>query len=155
MSDPFLIVPGSKSLQSVGRLIGASASLAIVEIAGQLDGPLIVLATDPRHADQLEEEVRFFAADDLPVLHFVEWETLPWDSFSPHQDIVSQRLTVLSILPSLERGIVITSAPGLLTRLPPVDYVAARTLELTTGQTLARQEFIDSLSAVSYLRASV
>jgi len=152
VSDPFLIVPGSKSLQSIGRLIGASESLAIVEVAGQLDGPLIVLATDPRHADQLEEEVRFFAAGDMPVLHFVEWETLPWDSFSPHQDIVSQRLTVLSMLPTLERGIVITSAPGLLTRLPPVDYVAARTLKLTTGQTLSRQEFIDSLAAVGYLR---
>jgi len=152
VSDPFLIVPRSKSLQSIGRLIGASASLAIVEVAGQLDGPLIVLATDPRHADQLEEEVRFFAAGDMPVLHFVEWETLPWDSFSPHQDIVSQRLTVLSMLPTLERGIVITSAPGLLTRLPPVDYVAARTLKLTAGQTLSRQEFIDSLAAVGYLR---
>jgi transcription-repair coupling factor (superfamily II helicase) len=145
--------PGHASnLESIGRLIGASAPLTIVEMAGQLDAPLIVLASDPRHADQLEEEVRFFAPANLPVLHFVEWETLPWDSFSPHQDIISQRLSVLSALPSLLHGIVIASAPGLLQRLPPVDYVAARTLEIKTGQTLDRQDFIDSLSAVGYLR---
>jgi transcription-repair coupling factor (superfamily II helicase) len=45
---------------------------------------MLVLATDPRHADQLEAEIRYFAGDDLPVEHFVEWETLPYDSFSPH-----------------------------------------------------------------------
>lgn len=139
-------------LDTIGRLIGASVSLAIVDMATQLEAPLIVLAADPRHADQLEEELLFFAPKDLPVLHFVEWETLPWDSFSPHQDIVSQRLSVLSRLPGLQRGVVIASAPGLLQRLPPVDYVAARTLQLRQGQALSRQDFIDSLAAAGYLR---
>ena len=55
----------------------------------------IVLAEDARHADQLEAEIGFFSGGDVEVLHFVEWETLPWDSFSPHQDIVSQRLSVI------------------------------------------------------------
>jgi len=156
VSGQSLIIPANaaraSNLEAIGRLTGASAPLAIAELATQLDAPLIVCATDPRHADQLEEEVRFFAPSDLPVLHFVEWETLPWDSFSPHQDIVSQRLSVLSTLPSLKRGIVIASAPSLLQRLPPVDYVAARTLQLDAGQTVDRQAFIDALSAVGYLR---
>ncbi len=156
MPGQSFIVPGNteraSNLEAIGRLIGASAPLAIAELAAQIDAPLIVFATDPRHADQLEDEVRYFAPVDLPVLHFVEWETLPWDSFSPHQDIISQRLSILSALPTLKRGIVIASAPSLLQRLPPVDYVAARTLELKTGQTLDRQQFIDSLSAVGYLR---
>ena len=124
----------------------------MVEMAERIDGLLVVLAKDPRRADLLETEIRLFAPPEIPVLHFVEWETLPWDSFSPHQDIVSQRLTVLSALPAMKKGIVIASTPGLLQRLPPVDYVAARTLELRLGQTLNRQDFIESLAAAGYLR---
>jgi transcription-repair coupling factor (superfamily II helicase) len=137
---------------AIGRLIGASASLSAVDLAEAHDGPLMMIANDPRHADQLEAEIRWFAGDALPIQHFVEWETLPYDSFSPHQDIVSQRLTVLSSLASFRRGIVIVSGPSLLQRLPPVDYVAARTLQLQQGQSIDRQAFIDSLGACGYLR---
>ena len=137
---------------SLGGLIGASVSLLAAELAEGLQRPLLVLAGDPRHADQLEAEIRYFAAPDLPVEHFVEWETLPYDSFSPHQDIVSQRLAVLAALPALDRGVVIVSAPSLLQRLPPVDYVAACSLSLSQGQTIPRQQFIDSLTAAGYLR---
>jgi len=137
---------------SIGRLIGASASLAAVELAIAHDAPLLMIANDPRHADQLEAEISWFAGANFPVQHFVEWETLPYDSFSPHQDIVSQRLKVLASLGDFRRGIVIVSGPSLLQRLPPVDYVAARTLQLQRGQTLDRQSFIDSLGACGYLR---
>ena len=134
------------------RKLGASAALAAVELGRALDRPLLLLARDPRHADQLEAEIRWFAGGDLPVEHFVEWETLPYDSFSPHQDIVSQRLRVLGELRQLTRGIVIVSSPALLQRLPPVDYVAARTLELVEGQVLERSQFINAVSACGYLR---
>ena len=80
-----------------GRLIGASAALAVAELASQHPAPMLLLADDPRQADQLESEVRFFVGDDTAVKHFVEWETLPWDSFSPHQDIISERLAVLAV----------------------------------------------------------
>jgi transcription-repair coupling factor (superfamily II helicase) len=132
--------------------VGASPALLAAEIAAKLRSPLLVLAEDPRHADQLEAEIRFFAGDSLSVLHFVEWETLPWDSFSPHQDIVSDRLRVLRALPDLERGIVIASAPALLQRLPPTHYVAERSLELRSGQTLDRNGFIQRLADAGYLR---
>ena len=107
--------------------------------------PLLILAEDPRHADQLEAEIRFFAGATLPVLHFVEWETLPWDSFSPHQDIISQRLSVLAALPQMRHGIIIAAASVLQQRLPPVDYVSARSLTLRQGQTLQREHFTEAL----------
>ena len=135
-----------------GSLIGASAPLAFAEFARQVDAPLLVLADDPRHADQLEAELRFFSGGDFPVLHFVEWETLPWDSFSPHQDIISQRLVVLSKLPAMRRGVIVASSPVLLQRLPPQDYVAARSLSLGTGQRLSHDEFTGSLTSAGYLR---
>lgn len=135
-----------------GRLIGASMSLAAVELARNLDRPVVMLAGNPRQADQLEAEIRWFAGDEFEVEHFVEWETLPYDSFSPHQDIVSQRLRVLAGLATMRRGILLVSSPSLLQRLPPVDYVAARSLELQQGQTLRREDFIDSLTACGYAR---
>jgi len=142
----------SRTNAGIGRLVGASMALASVEIALGIEKPLVIFATDPRHADQLEAEIGWFAGDELPVVHFVEWETLPYDSFSPHQDIVSARLRVLSMLPQMGRGIVIVSSPSLLHRLPPVEYVSARTLELRQGQTLDRHLFIDKLTAAGYLR---
>ena len=155
--DP-LLIPATLQLPppghrcGLGRLIGASASLAVAELAGQIDVPLLVLAEDPRQADQLESEIRFFAGEAIDVQHFVEWETLPWDSFSPHQDIISDRLSVLAALRKRRAGVVVASAPSLLQRLPPVDYVAARSLSLRSGQTLPREAFIDSLTAAGYLR---
>ncbi|MFT5501545.1 MAG: transcription-repair coupling factor (superfamily II helicase) [Woeseiaceae bacterium] len=142
----------ASTINALGRLRGAAAPLAAVELAQSLRQPLVFLATDPRHADQLEAEIRWLAGPDLPILHFAEWETLPYDSFSPHQDIVSQRLSVLADLPGLADGIVIASAPSLLQRLSPVEYVAARSLALRAGQLLDRLEFTGSLAASGYLR---
>ena len=107
-----LALPASGSTAAWGSLLGASLALAAAELAHREARPLLLLAEDPRHADQLEAELRFFAGPGLPIEHFVEWETLPWDSFSPHQDIISQRLLVLSKLPSMQRGVIIASAPA-------------------------------------------
>ena len=149
-AHPTLPAPGTEA--AWGRLIGASLALATAEFARSVDRPILLLAEDPRHADQLEAEIRFFAGEDMPVEHFVEWETLPWDSFSPHQDIISQRLRVLAKLPDMKRGVVIAAATVLQQRLPPVEYVAARSLSLSVGQNLPREPFTDSLVASGYLR---
>ena len=147
-----LTLPEAGKCIAWGRLIGASAALAVAELADQIDRPMLVLADDPRQADQLEAEIRFFAGDHTDVSHFVEWETLPWDSFSPHQDIISDRIKVLSTLKNMQRGIVIAAAPVLMQRLPPINYIAARALSVKRGQVLPREPFIDSLLAAGYLR---
>ncbi len=149
-------IPGAGHSTSWGRLIGASGSLAAAELAEFLlssgERPLLLLAEDPKHADQLEAEVRFFTGGRVPVEHFVEWETLPWDSFSPHQDIISQRLRVLSTLPRMSSGVIIATVGILHQRLPPLDYVAARSLALRSGQELPREPFTNSLIEAGYLR---
>jgi transcription-repair coupling factor (superfamily II helicase) len=153
--DSTLLISGqaaSDQCVAWGRLIGASTALAVAEYARERDAPMLLLAEDPRHADQLEAELRFFGGDELTVLHFVEWETLPWDSFSPHQDIISERLRVLAMLPGMKRGVVIASTQALLQRLPPKGYVAARSLSLRTGEVIGHEAFTDSLVAAGYLR---
>ncbi len=157
MTDSLLIAsapapPPPGALSHWGRLIGASVALLVAELAQKADRPVVIFAEDPRHADQLEAEIAFFAGPDLPVQHFVEWETLPWDSFSPHQDIISQRLRVLSALPATTNGVIIAAVSALQQRLPPLDYVAARSLSLRKGQSLPRQAFTGDLTAAGYLR---
>ncbi len=158
MTDRPLLIPNSDGIPkrgkecAWGRLIGASLSLATAELAHRLEHPLLVVAEDPRRADQIEAEIRFFAGDGIDVRHFVEWETLAWDSFSPHQDSISERLSVLADLGKFDRGVIIATAPTLLQRLPPVDYVTARSLTLRRGQQLPRDEFVDSLAAAGYVR---
>ncbi len=149
-------IPGPGHSVNWGRLIGASCALAVADLAAHLDStsgrPILLLAEDPRHADQLEAEVRFFAGPDLRIEHFVDWETLPWDNFSPHQDIVSQRLAVLAALPGMTSGVIVATGSILQQRLPPPGYVAAHALQIRRGQTLQRESFTQSLTEAGYLR---
>ena len=84
-----------------GQLYGSATSLWLAEAARKASGPLLVIAANARQASRMEDELRFFCEPDSYIEHFPAWETLPYDLFSPHPDIVSQRLRMLSTLPRL------------------------------------------------------
>ncbi|MFK8052696.1 MAG: transcription-repair coupling factor [Woeseiaceae bacterium] len=136
----------------IGGLYGAADALLLTRLASAVDAPVLHIADSQQEADRLEAEARFFADDKLPVLHFPDWETLPYDSFSPHQDIISQRLAVLARLPGLTRGLLIVAAPCLLHRLPPTAYVRSRALALKVGDRLNDEAFVSTLAESGYLR---
>lgn len=95
---------GDKRL--AGQLYGSAAGLLLARAARQHDGPLLVITDDMASAQRLESEIRFYLGrNKLPILHFPDWETLPYDTFSPHQDIISERLQTLQQLPDFQRGI--------------------------------------------------
>ena len=73
---------------------GSSRALLVAEAARSHDGLLVAVTRDTQRAHALEDELRLFAGG-LPVLHFPDWETLPYDVFAPHPDIVSQRIATL------------------------------------------------------------
>ncbi|WP_410964949.1 hypothetical protein, partial [Salmonella sp. SAL4435] len=81
------------------------------------------------------QELRFFAPD-LPVLHFPDWETLPYDVFSPHQDIISQRIAALYQLPQLKHGVLVVPISTALHRLAPTRFLLGSSLVLDVGQKL-------------------
>ncbi|MGI8559943.1 MAG: transcription-repair coupling factor [Luteimonas sp.] len=119
----------------------ASASAlawSILRAADAHDGPLLAIARDNHGAHQLESDLRTLIADrtGLPVLPFPDWETLPYDQFSPHPDIVSQRLATLHRLPALRRGIVVVPVQTLMQRLAPLSYVVGNTFDVRVGQVL-------------------
>ena len=125
---------------------GSASALALARLAG--DAPLLVVTADTAQAQRLESDLRFYAR--LPVLPFPDWETLPYDSFSPHQDIVSARLRTLRRLQDGEHGIVLVPINTLMQRLPPVAYIAGRVMTLEVGMHLDREGFRESLSRAGY-----
>ncbi|MXZ32208.1 MAG: transcription-repair coupling factor, partial [Gammaproteobacteria bacterium] len=127
-------------------------SLALAAAARRAEGPLLVVCEDTEAAERLLRELRYYLSrhEDLPVLGFPDWETLPYENFSPHQDIVSQRLTTLHRLPLLQHGILVLPVTGLMLRLPPRTYVAANSLDLQVGRRLAIEEFREQLIAAGY-----
>ncbi|QAU23137.1 transcription-repair coupling factor [Dyella sp. M7H15-1] len=114
---------------------GSARALLIAEAAKSHDGLLVVVTRDTQRAHALEDELRIFAGS-LPVLHFPDWETLPYDVFSPHPDIVSQRIATLYQLPGVKRGVLVVSAATLMQRIAPRTHITGSGLMLHKGQKL-------------------
>ncbi len=152
LSPPLPAEAGSR-LHWTG-LPGASAALAIAEAAARHDGLVIAVTNGEQHAYKLEEELRFFAHPSLPVMHFPDAETLPYDPFSPHQEILSDRLAALYLLPSQTRGVMIVTAGTLLERLPPRSWLDGRALLLKAGDKLPPHAFRERLIAAGYQSVS-
>ena len=89
-------------------------------------------------AQRLVEEVAWFAPQ-LRVCLLPDWETLPYDQFSPHQDLVSERLATLYRIQRGEFDIAVVPAPTALVRLCPPAYLAGRTFFLEAGKKLSRR----------------
>ncbi|WP_334028779.1 transcription-repair coupling factor [Alteromonas sp. P256] len=142
-----------------GQLQGSSTALCISQAQEQYNGPIVLITADTPSAMKLEKELAFFMANkpsakDVPITLFPDWETLPYDSFSPHQDIVSQRLETLFRFTQQVDGIFIVPVNTLMQRLAPTDYLAKYLLMLNKGETLDRDQFRRNLEQAGYLHVS-
>ncbi len=135
-------------------LHASATALAIAEAAARDDRPWIIIEADSRSAERRRAELAFFAPDGLPLLSLPDWEVLPYDVFSPHPDITSERLLALAELPQARRGVLIVSVDTLLQRLPPKPYVAGRSFSLSVGDTLALDAFKLRLTEAGYCSVS-
>ena len=142
-------LPASAGKQQWGNLPGAALSLAIAEAASTAERFTLVLTEGSQSAERLQEELAFFAPS-LPVLHFPDWETLPYDVFSPHQDIISQRIATLYQLPQLKRGILVVPISTALHRLAPKNFLLGSSLVLDVGQKLDVEQMRTRLEAAGY-----
>ncbi len=117
-------------------LPGAAQSLALARLAQKIDGPILVICNQSSEQQQLERELRQFAESDTPVLTFPDWETLPYDYFSAHETIISDRLNALSQIPQMNKGIIITSLSSASMRLSPKDFIVGNVFAIKVGDTL-------------------
>ncbi|MGM0564173.1 MAG: transcription-repair coupling factor [Pseudomonadota bacterium] len=143
-----------------GQLYGNAMSLAIAEAARRHSGLSVVVAESPQQAWQLEQAIRFFyraesdGREEAPILHFPDWETLPYDVFSPHQDIISERLSTLYQLPRLKRGLLIIPATSLLQRVGPANYIEQQAFMASVGDTIDIDQLRQRLEQAGYQSVS-
>ncbi len=142
-------MPAASGKQTWGNLPGAALSLAIAESASSAKRFTLLLTADSQSAERLKEELAFFAPE-LPVLHFPDWETLPYDVFSPHQDIISQRIAALYQLPELTHGVLVVPITTALHRLAPKRFLLGSSLVLDVGQKLDVEQMRLRLEAAGY-----
>ncbi|KGE51724.1 transcription-repair coupling factor [Xanthomonas axonopodis pv. vasculorum] len=133
-------LPKSGQLRAYWRAPSSPTALAwsIARAAEAHAGPLLVIARDNQSAHQIEADLHALLGEHaaLPVVPFPDWETLPYDQFSPHPEIISQRLAALHRLPGLTRGVVIVPVQTLLQQLAPLSYIVGGSFDLTVGQRL-------------------
>ncbi len=125
---------------------------AAVQAARASQRPVLLVAADEQQAWRLEQALRFYAGDTLPIRHFCDPETLPYDLYSPHPDLISDRLALLFEFSSLNQGIVLTTPYGLRSRLPPTDYLLARSFVWKTGDKLRLDDELTRLARAGYAR---
>ena len=142
-------LPTASGKQQWGNLNGAALGLAIAEAASAARRFTLLLTADSQSAERLEQELGFFAPD-LPVLHVPDWETLPYDLFSPHQDIISQRVASLYRLPELDHGVLVVPITTALHRLPPRRFLLGSSLVLDVGQKLDVEQMRLRLEGAGY-----
>ncbi len=112
--------------------------LALAELATKLKKnkqPLVIITANAFDAQRLLEEIPYFAPD-VCVNLLPDWETLPYDQFSPHPDLISERLTTLYQITQNNCDVIIVPLATALIRLSPKAYLSANTFMLKKGQKL-------------------
>lgn len=136
-----------------GQLHGCAQDLLIANTAKEYQGLIVVVTPDSQSAYNIKDNVNFFlgtSKEESKVHIFPDWETLPYDVFSPHEDLISDRLKTLSQLHTIQQGVLIVPIATLMQRLPPVDYVRANTLLVKQGDTLNIEVFRSQLAESGY-----
>jgi transcription-repair coupling factor (superfamily II helicase) len=131
-------------------LSGSGRGLAIAQAYRRHQGLLLVVAADAHEAWTLEQEIRFYCDRGVEILSFPDWETLPYDVFSPHEDIVSQRLETLYRLPELSQAILVVPVTTLMLRTVPQSFLDAHSLLVSRGQKFGITLFRERLERAGY-----
>ncbi len=148
---PLPIPPRGQRFQAP-FLAGSSDALALAELAAA-HRPLAIVTATAVDAQRLLEEMRWFAPA-LKAHLLPDWETLPYDTFSPHQDLVSERLETLYLMMQGTVDVVIVPVSTALLRLPPREFLGAYTFFLKQGERLPPEEFRRQLTMAGYTNVS-
>jgi transcription-repair coupling factor (superfamily II helicase) len=143
-----VVLPEARASEDGARPHGSSDALAFARLA-QARRPLVIFCDRATEAQRLKEEIAWFAPQ-LGALLLPDWETLPYDHFSPHQDLVSERLATLYRIMREDFDVALVPAPTALTRLAPPSYLAGRSFFLRTGEALDLAALRSQLAVAGY-----
>jgi Transcription-repair coupling factor (superfamily II helicase) len=128
-------IPKPGALLRQPRQHGSADSLHLAQLKAACAQTLVVVTETPADAQRLVEEIRYFAPQFSTHL-LPDWETLPYDHFSPHPDLVSERLATLYQISQRACDIAVLPVSTALMRLPPQSYLSAHTFMLKKGERL-------------------
>ncbi len=131
-------------------LHGSSRAVALLEAAAHCQRAVMVVTRSSHQAQLLRNDLELLRTSTLPIRQFPDHETLPYDPFSPHPDIIAERLKTLSDLADMKRGLLLVPVSSLAQRLPPASYILQRTFSLEVGQQLAPAQFRERLVHAGY-----
>ncbi|WGV99377.1 transcription-repair coupling factor [Vibrio sp. YMD68] len=139
---------GAGDKKFIGNLKGSSLALAIAELADTHKNHTLLAVADPQTALKLQQEIEQFTDQEVAI--FPDWETLPYDNFSPHQEIISDRIARLYQLPSLTSGITIVPISTLLQKQSPREFLLQHTLMVKTGDLFSLEKLRIQLEQSGY-----
>lgn len=137
---------------AVPRPAGSADALLLAQLARRelQDGKLTAIVTaDANDAQRLLDELAFFAPE-LRCALFPDWETLPYDTFSPHQDLISERLATLWRILQREADVVLVPASTALYRVAPPSFLAGYTFHFRVQQKLDEAKLKAQLTLAGY-----
>src|SRR5690606_25528935 len=128
---------------------GSGDGYLLAQLARSAGRSIVVLCADPLASQRLSEEIPLFAPE-LKLRQFPDWETLPYDGFSPHQDLVSERLRTLHALMQEEVDVLLVPVTTALYRLAPPEFLAAYTFSFRQGDALNEEALRQQLTLANY-----
>jgi len=135
----------------LGSLYGSAVAVTAAGYCRQHGSLVVVLVQDTPTALKLERELQsLLPQGEWPVLLFPDWETLPYDSFSPHQDIISQRLSTLYQLPMLKQGMLILPLNTALLKTVNTRFLQQQALLVKSGDRLDMHQMRQRLEQAGY-----
>ncbi|MBB5019797.1 transcription-repair coupling factor (superfamily II helicase) [Chitinivorax tropicus] len=139
--------PGLRSAAPL--LAGSSDAWYLAQLQALQAAPTLILTETSQHALRLLDELRFFSPDKQ-VLLLPDWETLPYDHFSPHQDLISERLATLWQVRQGAFDVLIVPTGTAMQRLPPVEFLAAHTFFLKTKEKIDLDQLRGQMTLAGY-----
>jgi transcription-repair coupling factor (superfamily II helicase) len=142
--------PGEQN--SWGETSGLGIAMAICAAAAKAPGPVLVITSDSLSAKRLLHELTFVNSpiEPLPLYLLPDWEILPYDHFSPHQDIISERLLTLCHLPETKKAIAIVPVNTLMHRVSPRQHLEAHVFSIAKCTRLDGEVFRQRLTRAGY-----
>ncbi|MDR0218016.1 MAG: transcription-repair coupling factor [Enterobacteriaceae bacterium] len=135
-------------IRQLGHLIGSACAIECAEIIDRHSGPVLLVTKDMQNALRLRDEIPQFT--HAPITMLSDWETLPYDSFSPHQEIISNRLSTLYQLPFMLEGAIILPVNTLMQLVCPHEYLKGHALIMNKGQRMSRDKLRADLEQAGY-----
>jgi len=140
----------SSIAKHIGNLNTTSMAGLLAAVYQKEKAPLVIICEDNYLAQALRLNLKALLPH-IPLYLFEDYETLPYDMLSPHQDIISNRLKVLSTIGNLREGVIITTVLAIMSRLPPVSYLKTHALVLKNNDKISQENFKRNLLSYGYL----